>query len=148
MKFAFALLLAIFFSASASAYDEGIKTQLLYCSEKFSILEVYQENGVTYVSRMLLLDRVRGNPYVYGSISQTSTAVIEAQSVIKTADSLIFKLEDGKQLTIKIIKDVPEETMKIQILSDAENAEIQLNAILDSEGTPLEFYSLDSCEIK
>ena len=148
MKFALAILMTVFFSASASAYDEGIKTQLLYCAEKFSTLDVYQENGVTYVSRMLLLDRVRGNPYVYGSITQTSTAVIEALSVKKTDDSLIFKLEDGKQLTIKIVKDVPEDTLKIQILSDAENAEIQLNAILDSENSPLEFYSLNACLIK
>ena len=148
MKIAIALLMTMIFSAQALAYDEGEKTQLLYCSEKFSTFEVYQENGVTYVSRMLVLDRVRGNPYVYGSISQNSTAVIDTLLVKKTEDSLIFSLEDGLKITLKITKDVSEDTTRLQFISDAENVEIQMGAILGTEETPLEFYSLDACSIK
>lgn len=146
MKMTIPLLFSIFFSMNT--YAESTKKVLLECSEKFSRFEITEENGQYEFERSVVLDRVSGNQFVAGAISVDSHGMISAKSVTKTADGLTFVLEDGKSLYFKIQKNTEENSVKLNIASNAFNLGIQIGAILGTEVNPLEFYSIDACEAK
>lgn len=146
MKMTIPLLFSIFFSLNT--YAEPTKKVLLECSEKFSRFEISEENGTYEFERSVVLDRVSGNQFVAGAISVDSHGSISAKSVTKTADGLTFALEDGKSLNFKIQKIPEENSVKLNITSNAFNLGIQIGAILGTEVNPLEFYSVDACEAK
>lgn len=143
---ALTLLLTSIIASNVHAQSE--KTVLLNCFEKWSSFKISKQGGQYIAERSVVLDRVKGNPYVSGTISTESYAVIEAVSTSKTSDSLIFNLEGGTTLAFKLDRDAHEDTVNVKIISNAENVEIQMGAILGVEQNELSFYSVEACEIK
>lgn len=133
---------------TSTAFAENTKKVLLTCSEKWSSFEIAQQGDKYLIERTVVLDRVKGNPFVSGSITTESQGVIEALSHIKTKDSLTLNLAEGLSLTFKLGMDPQEDTVHVKFSSNAENVDIQTAAILGIKENELAFYSIEACEIK
>lgn len=131
-----------------NTFAETPKKVLLTCSEKWSSFEVSQQSDQYLIERIVVLDRVKGNPFVSGSITTESQGKIEALSYSKTKDSLTLNLAEGLSLTFKLGMDPQEDTVHVKFSSNAENVDIQMAAILGIKENELAFYSIDACEIK
>ncbi|MGE0631093.1 MAG: hypothetical protein AB7O96_01705 [Pseudobdellovibrionaceae bacterium] len=135
----------LFFSINAVA----TKKSLLDCDEKYSQFTVYEEDGAYKIKRQLLLSRVRGSPYVRGSLSATAEGNIEGVvSVKRTESALTFLLTDGKELSFKVTEDKEEEGSKVVISSTVPDIEAKLTEILGTNEYPLEFYESDACSVR
>ena len=137
------ILAATCFTTQAHAAEKI----LMDCREKWSTFQIVEVDGEYQMKRQVVLDRVKGNQYVRGTLATTSEgAIMDVVSVKKTPDSLVFNLVDAKTLTFKVTQVAGQEEHNVIMSSDAENVEIQLGAILGTTENPLNFYSL-ACTI-
>ena len=120
---------------------------ILNCHEKFSDLTITKNGDQFEIERDVLLNRVKGTPYLRGGISSASSGVIYAKSVKASSNKLSFTLEEGLTLDFKIVNDPEKEIQKIEIETNVEYVLDQLNTILGVSENALVFDSLDACSI-
>jgi hypothetical protein len=138
-------IIMLFLLAMASLVQASETKTILECREKFSSLTIKKFVDFYEINRSIRTNRVKGNLYVNGVVLTESTGVIIAKLLSSNSNSLTFQLDNGHYFKISFIPK--NELLEVQLSSNEDSLINDLNEILKTTESPLEFYRLDACTL-